>query len=201
MLQSTAVGHQIPLAPNVPNTDSEYRLLQTVRTALLSWEPLEHPATGLLTLGELLGADEVESDGDMDEARLYIDAPPEDVEFPYGLMRLLASRPQGDDAGYQLRGEIEVQLFGWPRSESRDFGGVELNTAVAVSAMGDLVMQCWRDYVNTAVGDTIVAQKISIRNNVPYTEPASRDLVQVRLLLPFYATPAFLAQYSTEPVL
>ena len=182
------------------NTDSQLHLVQTIRTALLSWVPLSHPLTGTRTLGELLGAEAVVSDGDMDEARLYIDAPPEDVVYPYGIIRLAALLTSGDDSGYQQRGEIEVQFYGWPRSADVVIAMLlTVNMGALVSAMGDLVHQAWRDYVNTAIDDTIVAQRIQIDVNPPYTEPADRDLVLKSMRLPFYSTPASLAQYSTDP--
>ena len=183
------------------NTDSTTRLLQTIRTALLSWVPLSHPATGTATLGELLGAEEVASDGDMDEARMYLNAPPENAPYPYSIIRLQGSFPSGDDAGMQLRGQIEVQLLDWPRSESKTYAGIELSADIAISAMADLIEQCWRDFASLAIGDAIVAKRIAIRNDVPYTEPADRELVLTRLLLPFYATPAYQAQYAAHPSL
>jgi hypothetical protein len=180
-----------------PNTDSTVRILQTIATRLLTWEPLAHPATGTKTLGELLGATEGASDGDESDGRLYLDAPPEDAVYPYGIIRNAGSFPSGDDAGYQIRGQAELQLFDWPRSEVKSYAGVTLQAGVAVSAMADLVEQAWRDFVRTAIGDTIVAKKIAIRNEPPFGESADRELVLIRLLLPFYATPFYQSQYST----
>jgi hypothetical protein len=185
----------------VANTDSETRILQMIRTALLHWEPLAHPATGTRTLGELLGADQVDSDGNLDEALMHMHAPPEDATFPYAIIRMVDLKPLGDDGRYQYRGIAEVQFHGWPRSETRAFAGANLNVGVAMSAMADLVDQCWRDYASLAVDDTLRSQGVNARNTSPNTEPANRDRVVITILLAFYATPAYQAQYSALPTL
>lgn len=183
----------------MPNTDSETRILQLIRTALLNWAPLSHPATGTATLGELLGADQVASDGDLDEATMHLNAPPEDEAFPYAILRMIDLKPLGDDSRYQYRGIAEVQFHGWPRAENRVFAGVELNVGVAMSAMADLVDQCWRDYFSPGVDDMLRSQGINARTTTPSTDSANRDRVVITMLLAFFATPAFQAQYSTEP--
>jgi hypothetical protein len=183
----------------VPNTDSETAILDTIRTALLNWAPLSHPATGTATLGELLGADQVESDGDLDEAAMYLDAPPEDAAFPYAILRMVTLAPLGDDSRYQYRGIAEVQFHGWPRSETKDFAGMEIQVGTAMSAMADLVDQCWRDYAHLAVDDTLRSQGVNARTTSPNTEPPNRERVVITMLLAFFATPFFQAQYSTGP--
>lgn len=181
----------------MPNTDSETKILQTIRTALLNWAPLSHPATGTATLGELLGADQVESDGDLDEAAMYLDAPPEDAAFPYAILRMVDLKPLGDDSRYQYRGIAEVQFHGWPRSEVRAFAGMEIQVGTAMSAMADLVDQCWRDFLLTTVGDTLRSQGVNARTTSPNTEPANRERVVITMLLAFFATPFFQSQYGT----
>lgn len=197
MGQYTTTRRQILFTPNVPNTDSETKILDTIRTALLNWAPLLHPATGTTTLGELLGADQIVSDGNLDEAAMYLHAPPEDASFPYAILRMVTLIPLGDDSRFQYRGIAEVQFHGWPRAETRTFAGIELNVGTAMSAMADLVDQCWRDYAHLAVDDMLRSTGINARNTTPNTEPANRDRVVITMLLGFFATPAFQAQYST----
>lgn len=182
-------------------TGSETKILQLIRTALLTWVPLSHPATGTATLGELLGADPIESDGTQDGAAMFLYAAPEDQGFPYALLRMVSLIPLGDDGRWQYRGIAEVQLHGWPRAETLTFAGVDLNVGVAISAMADLIDQAWRDFAHLAVDDTLRSTGINARNQNPSTEPANRDRVVITMLLAFFATPAFQAQYSTEPVL
>lgn len=179
-----------------PNTASTNRILETIRTQLLTFAPLSHVDTGTRTIATLLGADASAPDG-----RMYLDAPPDNVVYPYALLRMFGPTPGGDDSGFQMRGFCELQFFDKPRSQSRNYGGVTLLRPIALNAMADIATAVWRDFVLTAIDDTLVAQRITVRGDVPYTEPANRELVQVRMLLPFYATPNFVAQYSTLPVL
>lgn len=151
-----------------------------------------HPATGTRTLAQLLGT----ATGAGSDGKLYKDAPPDPVTYPYGLIRWSGSLPLGDDGGFQLRASLELELFGYPRSQRASFGGVMLNIGSGVSAMADVVEEAWRDYVATSVNDTIVAKRMESRITVPYTEPADRELVLIRLILPLYSTPAYQAQYT-----
>jgi hypothetical protein len=183
----------------MPNTDSETKILQMIRTALVNWAPLSHPATGTATLGELLGAELAQSDGDYDDAAMYLYGPPETAGFPYAILRTVTLIPLGDDSRYQYRGIAEVQFHGWPRSEDRTFAGVEMNVGVAMSAMADLVDQCWRDFASLAVDDTLRSQGVNARTQSPFSESADRERVVITMLLAFYATPFYQAQYSTEP--
>lgn len=175
----------------MPNTDSADHILATVRTRLLTFVPLTHPATGTRTIAQLLGT----ATGAGSDGKMYKNAPPDPVSYPYSLIRN-SSFPNGDDGGYQIRGEIELEFFGFPRTQAANFGGVTLGTGVAISAMADIAEQAWRDYVALAVNDTLVAKRIAIRNEVPFTNAADRELVLIRMRLPYYATPAYQAVYS-----
>lgn len=163
------------------NTDSLDRLLKTVRASLLAFVPMSHPVGGTATLAARLGT----VPGAGSDGKLYITQVPDNTAYPYGVMRWMSGQAAGDDGGFQLRGTIELQLFHYGRKNEP-----------AVSAMMDVVEAAWRDFVATAVGDTIVAQRASGRMVVPYEPPADRELVCVRILLPLYATPAYQAQYS-----
>lgn len=182
-----------------PNTASTNRILVTIRTQLLTFVPLSHVDTGTRTIATLLGSDASAPDG-----RMYLDAAPDDGTYPYGVLRMVGPIPGREDSGMQMSGFCELQLFDKPRSQARLYGGVggvTLLRPIALNAMADIATAAWRDFVLTAIDDTLVAQRIRIRGEVPYSDPANRELVQVRMLLPFYCTPAFLAQYSTLPVL
>ena len=179
-----------------PNTASSDRLAQTVQTRLLTFTPLSHADTGTRTIATLLG-----NDASAPAGRMYLDAAPDNVVYPYALLRLSGPIPRGDDGGFQMRGFFELQFFDKPRSQTRSYGGVTLLRPVALNAMADIATAAWRDFAITEIDDTLVAERITVRGDVPYTEPANRELVQVRMLLPFYCTPNFIAQYSTGPVL
>jgi len=165
----------------VPNTDSEDRILTTIRTRLLTFVPMSHPVGGTNTLAQRLGT----ASGAGSAGKLYVSQAPDNAGYPYGILRWLTTRVAGDDGGYQERRVAELLLYHYERKNE----GI-------VSAMMDVAAEAWRDWVSTAVNDTIVAQRISVRGIVPYEPPADRELVCGRMLLPMYTTPLYQAQYS-----
>lgn len=167
----------------MPNTDSEDRILKTVRTRLLTFVPVAaHPVGGTNTLRQRLGTT---ASGAGSDGKLYISQAPDPALYPYGLLRWLPGRTAGDDGGFQTRLQAELMLYHYERKNEP-----------IISAMMDVAAQAWRDYVATATDDTIVAQRITVRGIVPYEAPADRELVCGRMLLPMYATPYYQAQYS-----
>ena len=160
------------------STDSVDRILKTIRTRLLTFVPNAHPIQGTNTIATRLGT----ATGAGASGKLYIEQAPDPLPYPYGLLRELPNLTAGDDGGYQTRFVFELAFFGYPRSSHQ-----------LVSSCMDVAEQAWRDWTVLAVNDTIVAQRLYGRATVPYEAPADRELVQVRALLPCYATPQYKA--------
>jgi hypothetical protein len=147
---------------------------QTIRTRLLTFVP-----TSASTLAVLLGST---TSGAGSDGKLYIDAPPDGLTGFYAVMRLVDMPVTGLDGGAMIKAQCEVTIYGRPRSQ-----------ASAVKRMGVVVMEAWKNYSYTEVsGRCLAARDIATAALIPYTDPADRDLVAFRLLLPFMATPSFL---------
>lgn len=160
------------------STDSQDRIMRTARTRLLTFTPNAHPIQGTNTIAQRLGT----ATGAGADGKLYIDQGPDTVSYPYGIMRWVGGFTSRDDGGYNTRGVIEVSFYGYPRS----------STGLISSCM-DIAEQAWRDWCVLVVNDSIVAQRVYARAQVPYEAPADRELVCVRALFPLYATPQYKA--------
>jgi hypothetical protein len=144
---------------------------QAIRTRLLTFN-----SSALRTaLGTATGAG---SDG-----KLYIDQPPDAVAPPYGVMRFLDFPVTGVDGGAMVKGTLEVMLYGRPRAQG-----------AALKAAGALVLDAWQAFSDTTAGNAqcLVARDAQGFTLIPYTDPADRELVVCRILLPFMVTPGFL---------
>lgn len=157
------------------STASTLAILQTVRSHLLTYVP----SSGS-TLAVLLGAT---TSGAGSDGKLYLDHAPDHITGFYGLMRLIDAPVEGWNGGRTMRGLIELHLFGRPASQ-----------LAAVNRMADVVAEAWRDYQCSEAGTArcIVARDIQTRTVIPFDLPADREVVLVRLLLPFLAVPQFL---------
>jgi hypothetical protein len=65
-----------------------------------------------------------------------------------------------------------------------------------VEACADVATEAWMNYRYTEVGGVLIASDPTNRFTIPYTEPADREVVAVRLLLPFRCAPIFLTRYA-----
>lgn len=157
-------------------SDSTTAILVAIRERLLTFTP----ATGD-TLATMLGST---TEGAGSDGKLYLAQAPDGVQHPYGLLRLIDLIPQGEDGRYMLRGVTELQFFHRPRR----------NMALCES-YADRASEAWLRWVSPT--DGLSALRVEGRATITYTEPADRELVQVRLLLPFRSTPAYLAQYAS----
>lgn len=155
-------------------TESELATLKVIRTRLLTFTP-SGGSSGAALLGTGPGA---ASDG-----KLHIDQAPDNVTFPYGVMRFVDWTPEGEDGGYAHRGQLECQLFHRPRGE-----------ASAIKTIADQFERALRKWVYTTSG-IIVIQSVT-RGSITYEAPADRELVQERLLASLYAHPQYLTQDS-----
>ena len=157
------------------STGSQLAVLQAVRTRLLTYTP-SGGSSGAVLLGALAGAG---SDG-----KLYLDQAPDDVTEPYGVLRVLDWRSEGDDGGFARRLELELQLRTRPRS-----------AATALHALADQcerALRAWRDVSSGA----LVARQGLTRATVFFEAPADREVVLERLLVPMYAHAQYLTQDS-----
>lgn len=153
---------------------STVSMLQTIRTRLLTFTPL-----GGVTLATLIGST---TSGAGSSGKLYLDQPPDDVTGFYGVMRVIDLPQQGLDGGFMVKGTLELMLYGRPRSQGS-----------AVNRLADVATEAWNNYRYTeSTGRCLVARDVTNRATITYEAPADRELVMVRLLLPFMATPSFL---------
>lgn len=153
-------------------TTSQLATLQAVRSRLLAWSGGAIAAA----LGTLAGAG---SGG-----KLYIDQAPDTVTVPYGVLRIADWRSEGDDGQFARRVEVELQLLTRPRTNASALKGIADNCERALRA--------WRD---VSSGVLCVRQGLT-RATVFFEEPADRDVVMERLLIPLYVHPTYLTQDS-----
>lgn len=156
-------------------TTSTTSILQTIRSRLLTFVP-----SGSSTLATLLGST---SSGAGSDGKLYLVQAPDNITGFYGVMRVLDMPQEGLDGGAMVRGMVELILYGRPRSQQS-----------AVERMADVATEAWTNWLYTEVtGNCIAARDVDNRISMPpFGEPADRELVAVRLLLRFMATPSFL---------
>lgn len=159
------------------STSSLTGVLQIIRTRLLSFAP----ATGS-TLATQLGST---ASGAGSDGKLYLNQAPDNITGFWGVLRLINAPQEGMDGGLMLRCEAELILYAQGRTNQS-----------AVERMADTVEQAWLWYGYAEVNGTIIAGKITNRFPIPYQPPADRELVAIRLVLPFRTTPQFLVQYA-----
>jgi hypothetical protein len=156
------------------STASKVATLQVIRTRLLSYTP-SSGQSGATRLGTLTGA---ASDG-----KLYIGQAPDTVTYPYGVLRWLDWRQQGEDGGYLRRPIAELALFHRPRAQE-----------AALQAIADQFERALRKWTADAP-DQLHVYDLS-RQTIHYEAPADRELVQERLLITCVANATYLTQDS-----
>jgi hypothetical protein len=154
------------------STASKVATLQVLRTRLLSYTP-SGGQSGATRLGTLTGA---ASDG-----KLYIGQAPDTVTYPYGVLRWLDWRQQGEDGGYLRRPIAELALFHRQRAQE-----------AALQAIADQFERALRKW--DATGGDVVHVFDLTRQTIYYEAPADRELVQERLLIEVLASPSYLTQ-------
>lgn len=156
---------------------STQSILQEIRTRLLTFTP----ASGS-TLATLLGST---TSGSGSDGKLFLNQAPDGITGFYGVLRLYDEFQQGMDGGFLLRCQAELILYGRPRAQQG-----------AVERMADVVQQAWLWFDSTQVDGVLIADRTMSRMSIPYEDPADRELVAIRLLLPFRVAPQYLVQYG-----
>lgn len=158
-----------------------------------SWTGVQHiirnrlltftPDGGGPTLRTLIGST---ASGSGSDGKLFLNQAPDDLTGFWGVLRVIDAPVQGGDGGFMIKATAELILYGLSRK-----------TQAQVEAMADTVMQAWRKWAYGEAGGTIVSSEITSRFVIPYaSDPADREVVAIRLLLPFRCTPIFLTRYA-----
>ena len=148
-----------------------------IRTRLLTFTP----ATGT-TLLVRLGST---SSGSGASGKLFFDQAPDNLTGLWAVLRVIDAPMAGMDGRLMMRGTAELFLYGRPRKMQAQ-----------VESMADVCMEAWRDFVYNEIGGHFSATDVTRGGAIPYTEPADRELVAIRLLLEFRCAPMFLLQYA-----
>lgn len=160
------------------STASWTAIEQIVRQRLLTYTP----PTGS-TLATRLGST---STGSGSDGKLFFDQAPDNLTGLWAILRGLDTPVDGFDGGNLIRALYELTIYGRPR-----------NQAAAVKGCAVVVQQAWKYYSYTEVGGVLIADKMQNGFLIPYTEPADRELVAYRLLIPFRVAPSFLLQVTS----
>ncbi len=113
--------------------------------------------------------------------RLYTLQAPDNAGLPHGVLRI-QSRTTGtvDDGRLGERGEIELQWFARPRS-----------ALTAVERFADVCEAALLHYHTDTVGVLTIRRLIARDTLPPNTEPADRELVQLRLVWSYTWWPTY----------
>jgi hypothetical protein len=160
------------------STASWTGVIQIARSRLLTFAP----TGGGTTLATRLGST---ASGSGSDGKLFIDMAPDKVTGLWAVLRVIDAPIDGFDGGFMIRGQFELIVYGQTR-----------NQAAAVRACVDVCLEAWHRYVYSEVGGSFITSDSTNRFTIPYEEPANRELVAERVLLPFRCAPIFLTRYA-----
>ena len=160
------------------STASWMGVQRLIRSHLLEFQSV----SGGSDLATLLGAT---STGSGSDGKFFFNQAPDKMTGFWAVFRVIDDFKDGADGRLMIRGTAELSLF----AHGRRFQS-------QVEAMGDLIEEAWLQFRYTEVGGHLSATGIANRFLIPYTEPADRELVHLRMLLAFRCTPMFLLKYS-----
>lgn len=162
-------------------------LEQTIRTRLLGWpEPLTWidgvtgtPTSG--TLADFLAT--LAGGGSAVTPRLWIDWPPNDAAYPYGVLATRLAPSAGVAGQQRVAGIAEVMLYARSAADRP-----------ALKDAGDLAVRAFTGWANTTdVDDGLLVVTGASAQSIPApSEPADRELITIRVTASFYAHPAWL---------
>lgn len=151
------------------STASSTATWQEIRDRILDFPP---PAGGSTLRTSLTGG-------------LHVGSAPDDVTYPYGVMRVTANR-EGEDGDHREVLFVELMLYNRPR----------LKGLKVVEAFADLADQALYKWVSTTDGGPMFTGPRT-RTTLPvFPDPADRDIAAVRLLYRVVAWPKWLAVLS-----
>ena len=144
-------------------------LYTSLRTALLAFQPAGGATPE--SLGALLTG-------------LWVVQGPDNVSYPYGIMRLQSRQSSGEYSGDRETVGLELTLYDRPRKQQ-----------YAVEGYADVAEQALLRYRDVTSG--LVFARERQRDTLPQgTGPADREVVGVRLVFPLVVWPVWLTQYA-----
>lgn len=153
------------------STTSTEALYKALRTRLLTFQALGSPTPE--TLADSL-------------TDLWVVQGPDNIEYPYGIMRLQARTRSGEYAGEREAMDLELLLYDRPRAQQ-----------YVVEGYADIADQALLRYADSSAGVVISGE--SERDTLPMNTPVSdREVVAVRCVYHLVVWPQFLTQYSLE---
>jgi len=149
------------------DTTSTAGIVKALRAHLLAFDPpgAQGPASAVL-------AD-----------RLYM-AQPDTLAYPYGLIRLMGRTVTPGSHGERETADLEIMLHERPRRLLERLEGI-----------ADAFDQAMQRYTAADAGHTlgIVFSRVRRRDTLPpFSNPADRDVAQIRLVYPLTIWPGFL---------
>jgi hypothetical protein len=151
------------------STTSTQGMIQDLRARLLNFVPRSGD-----TLNTSLGG------------RLYTTQAPDNVTYPYAVVRLMDRQQTVGDQGFRTRGEIEVSIFDRPRSQQW-----------RAEAIADVVQQAFLHW-DLKTSGLMFAQHSRRVTMPPAPTPMDRELVQIAVYVPIVAWPVMFTQYFTS---
>lgn len=166
------------------STASTTALEATLKERLLTFEPLGGGATVADALGRT-------PSGSGQDGALYWERPPDNIDqtlknaglpLQWGVLRLTNRRASDENAEREVA-DLEVMLFGRPRSRK-----------AALEGIADTMDQAMRRYRDAASGFLGCVGRT--RTTLPpFAEPADNDVVQIMVTYTLVLWPAYLTQY------
>jgi hypothetical protein len=151
------------------STTSTQGMMQDIRSRLLTFEPRTGSA-----LGDVLTA-------------LYTNQAPDNVTYPYAVVRLMDRQQTVGDQGFRTRGEIEVSIFDRPRSQQW-----------RAETIADVVQQAFLHWDLKTSGLMFAQHSRRVGPLPPAPAPMDRELVQIAVYVPIVAWPVMFTQYFTS---
>lgn len=160
------------------STASWTGVLQIVRNRLLAFAP----TGGGTTLAVRLGST---ASGSGSDGKLFLDMAPDSLTGLWMVLRIIDAPVSGFDGGFLMKPTAEAIVYGRPRK-----------MAAEVRACVDVTMEAWHGWNYSEAGGHLSAMDPTNRFPIPNVEPADREVVAERILLPFRCSPIFLTRYA-----
>jgi hypothetical protein len=151
------------------STTSTQGMIQDFRSRILNFVPRSGD-----TLNTTLGG------------RIYTTQAPDNVTYPYGVLRMLDRRQTVGDQGFREAFELELSIAGRPRSQQWIVEG-----ALDVAAQAFL-------HWDIKTSGLMFSQQRRVGPLPPAPAPMDRELVQIVVYVPIVAWPVMFTQYFTS---